>query len=107
MCYEISCHKFLSDYFRKHPDKTCVSLRQINNVISAIEEKLNDKIRINVTRDSLSSVINSSAGNVELEFDNRHIKVKGAFLTETSDPSYEDDLPSDLQEKYTELLVQA
>ena len=107
MCYEITCHKFLFDYFQKHPKETYVSLRQINNIISTIEKALSSQIRIDVTQDSLSSVINSSAGNVELELDNRHIRFKDAFLDGPSDSSYEDDLPSELQEKYTELLGQA
>lgn len=107
MCYEVSCHRFLYDYFQKNRKNSRVSIRQINNIIGTIEKTLSSQIRIDVTQDSLSSVINSSAGNVELELDNRHIRFKDAFLDGPSDSSYEDDLPSELQEKYTELLEQA
>ena len=107
MCYEVSCHRFLYDYFQKNRKNSRVSIRQINNIIGTIEKTLSSQIRIDVTQDSLSSVINSSAGNVELELDNRHIVFKDSFLNETSDSFYEEELPTDLQEKYAELLEQA
>ena len=101
MCYEVSCHRFLYDYFQKHQTECCVSIRKINDAINIIEHGLNTQIRIDMTRDSLSSVINNSK-NIEL--DNRYIKFKEGFLREEPIKFYEEDLPSDLQKKYSELL---
>ena len=64
-----------------------------------IEESLQYQIKIDVTRDSLSAVINDTEN---LDLDNRYIKFNLKFLDEQ--PAFCDVLPSDLQEKYAELL---
>ena len=99
MCYEVSCRRFLYDYFRIHQTDTRIPIRKINDAVSYIEKTLQYQIKIDMTRDSLSAVINDTE-NLDLE--NRFISFKLKFLEEQ--PVFCDVLPSDLQEKYAELL---
>ena len=67
MCYEVSCHRFLYDYFQEHQEDTRVTIRKINIVRRNVEQELKLKLRIDITRDSLSAVVNNTNGCLVLE----------------------------------------
>ena len=100
MCYEVSCHRFLYDYFKIHQTNNCVPIREINEAIDYIEKNSQYQIKIDVTRDSLSAVVNDTE---YLDLENRFISFNSNFLQEQP-ANFCDGLPSDLQKKYAELL---
>lgn len=101
MCYEVSCHRFLYDYFQEHQEDTRVTIRKINIVRRNVEQELKLKLRIDITRDSLSAVVNNTNGCLVLE--NRHIQFLPDFLTNFSIES-SDELPDDILQHYKEIL---
>lgn len=101
MCYEIECERFLRDYFEEHRGTFVLRTDLLNRIKIAIENSSEIPVHINITRQSLAAVANSSNGSLTWEC--REIRISDNFLKNKTE-FYLDDLPKELFKLYLNMI---